>query len=1150
MNTTKAVSQCKGCKFILASVFWIIFCLMPYRAWSSLPELIFTVSTSENTINMDNQTVSFDTVSITSGGGILEADINGKPTVMVVSFGQPFAGRLSSTTARDNLISHADRLYETGAAFLKDEDIFRKGLVKSDDPDDLNNLVKDVSDGKATYNENDLVRAEEAYRRALFVDPFCDDAVKGILMTRQARAKKRNLVWDIRRRHQLRLRLTDSGLDTGKDVLEKEIDILEEISINQKDSIALLLELFSDPVFRGPGAALRGEFSIEESDVVDKTLQLLFSSGRRFAETELKLANKRLLLNFFNDGSSENDYNRAYALAQLANAHAYLTELMRLVNPFIEKSFYETSEVLQLASIQAKQNELVGCVEQGYNPFGFLPDFVPFVTGNEDDNNLSTFNKMYDIAGNAAALAQEKEATAQGQENRFADSSAQYRQRLLDTETSYTQRLKTLIGVVVGENEDELPDVFTFLIPDRDLDGDGISERDEERALLTNQFGLQFKSKGQISLQYDNIATAENRVEQALNEIRNVVDEIEIREQTAQKILDIHEVIAKLIKDNGDEVGLLIRQKGRLQNEAAKRVADKQRNSNLFGQLYEGGKDACEKLKNYFGIKAATANAMQPKDGGISITAIIAIAGTVLSTSDSVIGSQAAGDISEIQGQCAEDVANIDAQINEIQAMTNADIEVARGSQELLRTEQEVKILVLKQANLGLTKAIAQRDLDREMKELLNLIDEANTLLIDRTRTIKLAEKNFEGNAIGWVEEDVRDVLTNGVLVADQAFFRAQVWTFIALRALEYYANRPPDANGQPNWQIRCLYKKLYEARRGQDLIELLTDMEAKAKSDFVFTATSIACPVRGLLSLKYDVLVPTIVQYGTDGNPTESGVDKEAHYRYMDQFSGQTYEGVQAYQAVFRNVLRQGLKGTKENENRTLTLVFSTDLFPRNPSEGFIGDNPFYIASARNAKIIGFTNSSCTGPGLEENVQGIQINMTGKMDEVNGPWIRLAQLGNSYLKHTQWSEENFDEHGQLIDPLKSITVYSAYKQILPTWLIGDIDHSSSEQEEIGNSVLAVFLALRNGQGSAGKTLAFTDRSVANDRWELQIWEKENAANITFLNKIEEMLNSPIPESPSEDFLTDIQLWVGWAYRNPSAYTQMEDSGVKSPELD
>lgn len=1141
---TKGVNQCKGCKLILASVFWIIFCLIPYRAWSSLPELIFNVSTSENTINLDNQTASFDTVSITSGGGILEADIDDKPTVMVVSFGQPFAGRLSSTTAWGDLISHADTLYGTGAAFLKDEAIFRMGLLKSDDPDDLDNLVN--SDGKATYNENHLVKAEEAYRRALFVDPFHDDAVKGILMTRQARAKKGNLVWDIRRRHQLRLRLTDSGLDTGREVLEEEIDILEEISSYQKDSISLLLELFSDPVFRGPGAALRGEFSIEESDVVDKTLQLLFSSGRRFAETELGIANKRLLLNFFNDGSLQN--SRAYALAELANAHAYLTELMRLVNPFVDESFYETSEVLQLASIQAKQNELAGCVEQGYNPFGFLPDFVPFVTGNEDNNNLSTFNKMYDIAGNAAALAQEKEATAQAQENSFAENSAEYRQRLFDTETSYTQRLKTLIGVVVGENEDELPDVFTFLIPDRDLDGDGISERDKERALLTIQSGLQFKSKGQISLQYDNIATTENRVEQALNEIQNVVDEIAIREQTAQDILGIYDEIAKFIKDNGDDVGLLIRQKGRLQNEAAKRVADKQRNSNLFGQLYEGGKDACEKLKNYFGIKAATANAMQPKDGGITITAIIAIAGTVLSTSDSVIGSQAAGDISEIQGQCAEDLANIDAQINEIQAMTNAKIELARGSQELLRTEQEVKILVLKQANLGLNKAIAQRDLDREMKELLNLIDEANTLLIDRTRTIKLAEKNFEGNAIGWVEEDVRDVLTNGVLVADQAFFRAQVWTFIALRALEYYANRPPDASGQPNWQIRCLYEELYEARRGQDLIELLIDMEAKAKSDFVFTATSVACPVRGLLSLKYDILVPTIVQYGTDGSPTESGVDKEAHYRYIDPSSGQTYEGAQAYLAVFRNVLRQGLKGTKPM--RTLTLVFSTDLFPRNPSEGFIGDNPFYIASARNAKIIGFTNSSCTGPGLEKNVQGIQINMTGKMDEVNGPWIRLAQIGNSYLKHTQWSEEDFDEHGQLIDPLKSITVYSAYKQILPTWLIGDIDHSSSEQEEIGNSVLAVFQGLRNGQGPAGKTLAFTDRSVANDRWEITIQDIEEAANIVFLDKIEEMLNSPIPESLNEDFLTDIQLWIGWAYRNPSAYMQMEDSGVKSPELD
>ena len=225
--------------------------IVPSQAWCELPDLKFAFFDSENDISRLKKHSNFNTMSVTSGGDIFEAEISTRIRVVVVgSFGQPFAGRATYPSAQDDYIQKAKNSYNSGSEFLLNDEIIRMALVQEGGLDDLRD-----KNGNPTYNEADLIEAEEFYRRALVIDPYNEEAVTGILLARQALVKKRNLVWDIRCREQLRLRLTDSsvpGLKTGYDVLFKEIEILEELVHIQKESIKILLELFSDPQIRGP----------------------------------------------------------------------------------------------------------------------------------------------------------------------------------------------------------------------------------------------------------------------------------------------------------------------------------------------------------------------------------------------------------------------------------------------------------------------------------------------------------------------------------------------------------------------------------------------------------------------------------------------------------------------------------------------------------------------------------------------------------------------------------------------------------------------------------------------------------------------------------------------------------------------------------
>ena len=1038
-----------------------------------------------------------------------------------------------------DLLIQGQTAYNQGARFLLEKDIYKYGLV---DSDGLATLIgsSGALAGVPTYNEGQLLAAEEYFRWVLrHTSPSTAQAAQalaGLIHARLARIKKANFVWDFLRKEGFIERYTDSaGADTTGRIIGAEINRLQGMITSQQSAISTLLDLWGDPLVLGPGELLRGDYVPSDATLTrlkQETWQLLFSTASRLAEGGLDLGRKRLLQRFFSLGGADVAESRAEVVDELQDLESYLAAVVQMVSPYVGVDLQYAGESLRLTSRLGELRQLAIMTKQGYNPFGFVTEFVPFLHAGPEQDNLFTYHQLQGIAKEAVAKAQEMEGGVEKylkDHKGFAQTRDEYALRLAETQASYTQRLITLLGSFTHQGK-TYPDYLTFLAPDRDLDGDNVSEREKLRgdlvAIFANKGGIQFGSRGQIYLQYQTIETTENRAQQAINDIGNLVKQMEYREQEAHEIAGVlqneAENIFEITTGTGQKVGLLIRQKARLEANAIRAQKAREQSQAMFSSILKVAAAAV--------ITVASVGTAAP---AAAVLLAETFAQDAVEEHIGMMTSMAIGQIiddlsGEDPAQTALARGSLDAQIAEVQAMERAEITLIQAAsavaQQLIRTKFQIKELALQQANLELSYLIATRDIAKEWTSLANMQGEATTLIADLKRMEELLEQ-LQDNDSWLAAEDVRDVITNIVLVADRALFRAQAWTFVALRALEYYLNLPPQAETrQPHKILMDFYDRLYLARQAQDLDSLLIDMAAAATSStLVFNNKTTSCTTKGTLSLKYDLLADTFATFDTSGEPVTVDNGGENQFFFRDPASGALYTGELAYQALFRQALREGLT-TRADGKRVLRLTFSTHLAPNNNQSSYIGSNPYYVKSAITAKISGFTHGGCDGVGVPPGAQGIQVNLVGSI--TTNPYVRLAQMGNSYLKHSAWTSAE-PENGRLLEKL---TVWSQYEQLLPTWLISDLGVVANEQT-IGSKVSDLFQTLKNGLGPGGKSLAFTDRSVANDRWELVIEEDEAAPNAVFIKGLVDMLAKPIPVDPNKDYLKDIQLWVGWVFR-------------------
>ena len=1028
------------------------------------------------------------------GGSLIEdyySDTGTNPGTSF-SFGHPFAGIAYLPCLNKNLGGIAEKDLDKSTSFY-----FNKNITKG-------NEFLDIGPG-LDFDEKSLINAERYFVSLIHANPFNENGVTNLMKARIRRGTAYNILTDRKILQAFNKKFQQTSFyESGEYFLIEEINLLEEASKYAQKSSDLLFELLADKQYRGIGEYLRGEVQPDTqylSNKTTETLRLMTESVRRYAEIEMHLARKNLLLEFM-----DADF-RKVALNQLMDLEIYLTEAVRALSSISDQRHYSYNGLGVLKGILEKIHSMESGVQQGHNAFGFVNDFVPFlIPSNQQTSHSDNVLRAIDFAQILIEDARSYQLLAQENMNAFNNYDKEYREKAESLSVSYNSRLKSLCGiienkgVVVPDDRFE-PDIFTYPI-------ENISERENLVSRLPGSRRL--RSFGEIAIQHQNIQNADDRIKQAINEMGNLVKEMEIHQEAGSKLAEGRKNLAELVLANGQKIALLTRQKGILQKEAiinnarlqkrsqkmnmfrniayniidfipvnkTKKISDKNFESALFKLMFDNYFDILSGIEQYRSIQESA----------------------------------------NIQGDLAVAQADIDATILEIRAMEQAEVHFQAMRDQLIRTEEQLKVLALRMANLQIQIRIAERDMIQQEIRLGNMFAEVDSLLASYAKQMRLADEHYN---LAWLRPDHRAAMNHYQYDAEESFFRAQCGTYIAVRALEYYLNECI--------KIDDIYEMLYTSRRVENLEMVLTEVKARISEAPLFV--DVMCPGNNILSLKYDLLSSTDFEMCESGTGEICNIYNEDMFTYYDKYHNRLLRGRKAYNAAFRDFLRDNYN--PEEGKEVLEFTFSTDILPRRDislppgmSEPYeVRNNPlFYSHEATGQVILGFEPPNCKDPS-QPPYQGISINFTSPFNELRKRTyvIELSQVGNMTLRSSS-REKKYNPD----DPTEGLIVYSTYQQKFPIFLHprDDFDYM-----EIGSYRKALLSPRINNDvvGTPNLTLAFTDRSVANDQWIFRMYPID-ADNRKFLDDLDKALDEAITD-PGEDFnfISDIQFRLGWS---------------------
>ena len=481
------------------------------------------------------------------GGGGIVIDENigesGANPGTCFSFGQPFAGIAYFPDIIKNLGDIANSKLNTSTPFY-----LNKNITKGNENLDLGPGLD--------FDEETLVEAERLYVSMIHANPFDEKGVKGLMEARIRRPAAYNILTDRKMLEAFNKKFEQSSYNkSGENILIEEIGILEQASDYALISTDLLFELLADKQYRGIGTYLRGEIPADSQNLSDKTTETLLimtESIRRYAEVELNLARKNLLLEFMDP------YYRDIALNQLMDLEIYLTEALRALCSISEQCHYSDNGLGILKGLLEKTHAFESEIQQGHNAFGFLNEFVPFlIPSNQQTNHADNVNRAIEFAKILLDDACSYQTLAQENLNTFNNDDKEYREKATALSISYKNRLKSLCGIIenslVSDPDDRFePDIFTYAVED-------VSER---QLLISKLPGSRkLKSYGEIAIQYQNIQNSDDRVEQAINEMDNLIKEMGIHQEAGNKLAEGRKNLAELVLANGEKIALLTRQK-------------------------------------------------------------------------------------------------------------------------------------------------------------------------------------------------------------------------------------------------------------------------------------------------------------------------------------------------------------------------------------------------------------------------------------------------------------------------------------------------------------------------------------------------------------------------------------------------------------
>lgn len=1061
----------------------------------SWPQLGMAVPQTPNLVTALSDTG----IAVRAGGG----DMTGGGYKVSTAFGQAFQTQVSASSAYSLGNDHIT----AAASFSNCIKVLTSTLTSTLTSPSSTKFSLSCTDRIKTHQYADarqnLNQAEQKLRMAIQADPFNPDYVTKLLQARMDEIRAGNLLVEHARKDTFEMLYSANDemlYSANDDPSAQELNNLQTIVDQLWEQLDHLIALYLDELPNGPGAYLRGELQSESrSDLqaaVQKYGNLFYTTAQKWLEVQHRFARKQLMQAFLVEIES------AKVIKNLNQAADNMTALLQMVSGFITPLPNERSDGPMVSLELDRLRQLADSTNQGYNPFGFAAEFVPIYAG-IGDGGLGTFNALSKAATTAIDNLNKKETEIKNNKNesiQFAKDKVSYLQNLSTQLNTHNARLIQLTGSFSDQKQLQ-PDLLTFAIPDFDIDGDGISERQSQRnkivaegKLVADAF-INGASKGLVGEQDLKISNAKSKVDQAFIAMRNNVASIEAEESAAhERLAALNKKTDKVIfyqQDLGEKEAAVFSQKAAI----SKMTENK-------NKMKGDAKKYLEPSLNLAGNMAIAYAAR--KDPTAQYAAL---------QGASTAASQIIFDVIDDKSppyDPSNDLMKVDQDIARARAATQANITLAESEWEkdqiLIDSKLKIQELVRENAKLEIDYLMASRDYDREWLVRGNLLSEVSTLFQQASQFEARIIDADSSNSL-W-EYERNDISLMGVDIAatEQYLETAQVWAYMTIKALSYYLNLPP---GKTQF-LDDFYSAIYKARGSDQLNEVIDAAKNIAiNNESLFTGVSKpSCAIQEKLSFKNLIFSNYVVS---------------ADFEYTTS-ENRHFKGQEAYQALFREKIKQNIHGHKGDKSRYLQLDFAIDMFPKYDNTGN-PQNPFFKPAQLDEKIAAYS-VVCN----DFNSSGIQVDLIGSLptNALNNSTITLTQSGNAYVKHTAYSNLN-----EIIEDInfEHMNISRTYQQTLPLSMLfaGSNSGEITLTGEISGNIIPL-VNENNATDGKYKNYSFSNRSVANTHWQLKI--NEFIVGSEFFDRIESMLNSDVPEE--NDYLTDIELWIGVSARSPN----------------
>lgn len=393
------------------------------------------------------------------------------------------------------------------------------------------------------------------------------------------------------------------------------------------------------------------------------------------------------------------------------------------------------SELAQIADELRGIGRLTATLEGGLNPLGFTGDYVPFIYDPADSAHTTNFAQLLTAATDIVGSAVNKGESANAQVEQMQVRTEDIAQKMQQIQDSYESEIEHICGI--------------------------------NSLTLLGECG---QTSGELALVYNDIALQYKAIEDGDQQIFDLNEMVKIKRDTALQIQGIKAKTLMLIQMNGAQMESLEMASAEIQ-------AALIRKSSILGAIggfISGGLQILGGVGAMF--PGGTGVEVDPSQGSGGFAGGV---GTMVNAGlGMAMGSYSA------EAELAK--GRIQRQKSHLQTMQQVRIQEEGMEVDAVRAAEEVKLLLLKMAELNLQQEMANLRLTQHVIRATNMLERVDYLTHQRDVLMSQQLRSVQNPLSNLSYRIRRD---NAVLLAMNQFDKAMDRVYLAARGLEHELN-------------------------------------------------------------------------------------------------------------------------------------------------------------------------------------------------------------------------------------------------------------------------------------------------------------------------------------------------------------------------